>query len=81
MIRHPVTAFRKLAIFWATMGFSENFTVTPATHCHRPLIYGFPLVFWCVSYKQNFGPLRVKFLLNQIPTHKMASFENTVTRI
>ena len=41
----------------------------------------FALVYWYVSCKQNFGVLTVKFLLNQITTHKMASLQNIVTRL
>ena len=44
-------------------------------------IHRFPLVCLCVSCKQHFGVLAVKFLLNQITTHKMASLENIVTPI
>ena len=50
-------------------------------HCHRRFIYGFPLVYLCVSWKQHFGVLTVKFLLKQITTYKMASFENIVTTL
>ena len=42
-----------------------------AKHSHRPFIQSFPLVYLCVSCKQHFGVLTVKFLLNQITTHKM----------
>ena len=35
---------------------------------------------WWLS-EWHFGLLTVKFLLNQITTHKMASFENIVTRL
>ena len=52
-----------------------------ARHCHRPFIERFSLVYLCVSCKQHFGVLPVKFLLNQITTHKMASLENIVTRL
>ena len=52
-----------------------------AKHCHRPFLHRFPLVYLCVSCKQHFGVLTVKFLLNQITTHKMASLENIVTRL
>ena len=50
-------------------------------HCHRPFIYRFLLVYLCVSCKQHLGVLAVKFLLNQIRTHKMASLQNIVTRL
>ena len=50
-------------------------------HCHRPFIHRFAMVFLCVLCKQHFGVLTVKFLLNQITTHKMASLENIVTRL
>ena len=50
-------------------------------HCHRRFIHRFPLVYLCVSWKQHFGVLTVKFLLNQITTHKMASLENIVTSL
>ena len=52
-----------------------------ANHCHGHLIHQFLLVFWYVSCKQYFGVLTVKFLRNKIMTHKMASLENTVTRL
>ena len=52
-----------------------------AKHSHRPFIHRFPLVYLCVSCKQHFGVLTVKFLLNQITTHKMASLENIVTSL
>ena len=50
-------------------------------HCHRPFIHRFPLVYLCVSCKQHFGVLTVKFLLNQMTTHKMTSLENIVTSL
>ena len=50
-------------------------------HFHRRFIHGFPLVYLCVSWKQHFGVLTVKLLVNQITTHKMASFENIVTSL
>ena len=50
-------------------------------HCQRPFIHRFPLLYLCVSCKQHFGVLPVKFLLNQITTHKMASLENIVTSL
>ena len=50
-------------------------------HCHRPFIHCFPLVYLCVSCKQHFGDLTVKFLPNQITTYKMASLENIVTSL
>ena len=49
--------------------------------CHRPFIHGFPLVYLCVSCKQHFGVLPVKFLLNQVTTHKMTSLKKVVTRL
>ena len=52
-----------------------------AKHSHRPFIHRFPLVYLCVSCKQHFGVLPVKFLLNQITTHKMTSLEKVVTRL
>ena len=52
-----------------------------AKHSHRPFIHRFPLVSLCVSRKQHFGVLTVKFLHNQITIHKMASLENIVTRL
>ena len=52
-----------------------------AKHSHKPFIHRFPLVCLCVSCKQHFGVLAVKFLLNQITTHNMASLENYVTRV
>ena len=52
-----------------------------AKHCHGHLIHRFLLVFWYVSCKQYFGVLEAKFLLNKIMTYKMASLENTVTRL
>ena len=51
------------------------------THCHRPLIHRFPLLSLCVSCKQHFGVLTVKFVLKEITTHKMAGLENIVTRL
>ena len=39
------------------------------------------MVYFCVSYKQQFGFLFVKFLLNQCKTHKMASLENVFARL
>ena len=50
-------------------------------HSHRPFIHRFPLVYLCVSCKQHFGVLTVKFLLNQITTYKMASLESIVTSL
>ena len=50
-------------------------------HCHKPFIHRFPLVYLCVQRKQHFGVLTVKFLPNQITTHKMARFENIVTSL
>ena len=50
-------------------------------HCHKPFIHRFPLVYLCVQRKQHFGVLTVKFLPNQITTHKMAKFENIVTSL
>ena len=52
-----------------------------AKHSHRPFIHRFLLVYLCVSCKQHLGVLAVKFLLNQITTHKMASLQNIVTRL
>ena len=52
-----------------------------AKHSHRPFIHLFPLVYLCVSCKQHFGVLTVKFLLNQITTYKMASLESIVTSL
>ena len=49
-----------------------------AKYCPTPRNHRFPLVFWCVSCKQQFGALTVKFLLDQIMTHTMASLKNTV---
>ena len=51
-----------------------------AKHSHGPFIHRFPLVYFCVLCTQHFKVLTVKFLLNQITTHKMASLENIVTR-
>ena len=48
-------------------------------HCYRSFIHRFPLVYLCVSGKQHFGDLTVKFLVSWITTHKMASLENIVT--
>ena len=50
-------------------------------HCHWTFIHCFPLVYLCVSCKQHFEVLTVKFLLNQITTHKMASLENILTSL
>ena len=50
-------------------------------HCHKPFIHRFSLVYLCVQRKQHFGVLTVKFLPNQITTHKMARFENIVTSL
>ena len=40
-----------------------------AKHSHMPFIHRFALVYFCVSCKQHFVVLTVKFLLNQITTH------------
>ena len=48
-------------------------------HYHMPLFYRFPLVCCCASCKQHFGALTVKFLVNEILTHKVATLKNTVT--
>ena len=50
-------------------------------HSHRLFIHRFLLVYLCVSCKQHFGVPPVKFLLNQITTHKMTSLEKVVTRL
>jgi len=39
------------------------------------------MVNYCVVCKQHFGVLILKFLLNQISTHNMASLENIITRL
>ena len=51
-----------------------------AKHCLLPFIHRSPLVYLCVTCKQLFVVLSVKYLLNQITIHKMASLENIVTR-
>ena len=52
-----------------------------AKHSHRPFIHLFSVVYLCVSCKQHFGVLTVKFVLNQITTDKMTSLEKVVTRL
>ena len=45
------------------------------------VIHCFPVVYIGVSCKKHFGVLTLKFVLNQITTHKMASFQTIVTRV
>ena len=51
------------------------------TVVRRLQITSFPLLSQCLSPEQYFAALTVKFSLNYTRTQKMASFQNTVTRL